>query len=582
MVMTNSDDGGASLVRLFIVSAVALALPYTGNAMAQTAADLVLREAQRIEDRENQRQTEREERFRTDQITPPSGLEAAPVEIGTDDNGQCVTVKEVIVKGLTLYPQTKFATSTGRLVGDCIGIKQIDDALRDITNHYISDGYVTSRAVVSPQELKTGKLEILVVEGELSAIQSNDDGYSDLALHMAFVGQAGQKLNLRGIEQGVDQLSRINSYEPSIDIEPGVDPGTSKLLVMRKRLGRSWRPTISIDDDGSAATGRYQATAGLDLDNIAGIADYWSLYYTRDLQRDPAIGNVSIGGFVSVPYGWWTLSLSGGQFRYSSILAGNDQSFSNTGESWNASVSLDNMLYRDADSKVSVNWSLALLDTENSIQGIRLSSSSYRQVTGSVNLRWQQRLENSLLGLDLGMARGISILGANSADTGPGGASIKARRVTAAITYQTKTSAWGKPLDYSVLLRGQAALDPVFSNGRFGLGGSSTVRGFRDDGISGRYGLFLRQQVGFPLTALLVKQDDLKSVFSGFVGYDAGAIIPHNGDRFERGQLHASTVGIRMASRFVQAELSASAPFYAPKFIKRSPFEVATSIRLSF
>lgn len=582
MVMANSGGRGPSLVRFFVAFVLVLASPFTGSAWAQNAADPILREAQRIEDRENQRQADREERFRTDQIKPPSGVETAPVEIAAEDSGQCVAVNEVIVKGLTIYPQTEFAASTAKLVGDCIGIKQIDDALRDITNRYISDGYVTSRAVVSPQELKTGKLEIFIVEGELSAIQSKNDGYSDLALQMAFVGLAKKKLNLRAIEQGVDQLSRINSYEPTIDIEPGADPGTSNLLVMRKRLGRAWRPTISIDNDGSAATGRYQATAGLDLDNIAGLADYWSLYYTRDLKRDPAIGNVSIGGFVSVPYGWWTLSLSGGKFSYSSFLAGNDQSFANTGESWNASVSLDNMLYRDSDSKVSVNWSLALLDTENSIQGIRLASSSYRQVSGSINLRWQQRLENSLVGLDVGMARGIKILGANSANTGPGGASIKARRVTAAITYQTKTSAWGKSLDYSVLLRGQAALDPVFSNGRFGLGGSSTVRGFRDDGISGRYGVFLRQQIGFPLINLRLKQDALKSAFSGFVGYDAGAIIPHNGDRFERGQLHASTLGVRMASRFVQAELSASAPIYAPKFIKRSPFEVATSVRLTF
>lgn len=582
MVMAIFNGRGPTLVRFCVASALVLALLFTGNARAQNATDPVLREAQRIEDREYQRQLEREERFRTDQITPPSGIEVAPVETAAADDGQCVAVQEIVVKGLTLYPQSEFAASTGKLIGNCIGIKQIDDALRDITNRYISDGYVTSRAVVSPQELQNGKLEIFIVEGELSAIQSDDNGYADLALHMAFVGQDRKKLNLRGIEQGVDQLSRINSFETTIDIEPGADPGTSNLLVMRKRLGRSWRPILSIDNDGSASTGRYQATASLDLDNVAGLADYWSLYYTRDLKRDPAIGNVSIGGFVSVPYGWWTLSLTGGKFSYSSILAGNDQAFSNSGESWNASVSLDNMLYRDADSKVSVNWSLALLDTENSIQGIRLSSSSYRQVSGSVNLRWQQRLENSLIGLDLGMTRGIKILGANSADTGPAGASITARRLTASLTYQTKTSAWGKPLDYSILLRGQAALDPVFSNGRFGLGGSSTVRGFRDDGISGRYGLFLRQQVGFPIATLLAKQDNLKNVVSGFVGYDAGAIIPHNGDRFERGQLHASTLGVRMASRFVQAELSASTPFYAPKFIKRSPFEVATSVRLTF
>lgn len=145
MVMANSGGRGPSLVRFFVAFVLVLASPFTGIAWVQTAAaqsatDPILREAQRIEDRENQRQADREERFRTDQIKPPSGVETAPVEIEAEDNGQCVAVNDVMVKGLTIYPQTEFAASTGKLVGDCIGIKQIDDALRDITNRYISDG----------------------------------------------------------------------------------------------------------------------------------------------------------------------------------------------------------------------------------------------------------------------------------------------------------------------------------------------------------------------------------------------------------------------------------------------------------
>lgn len=573
---------GARSVRSAGYSCALILLLGTSAGHAQTTVDPFVRETQRIEDREIQRQTERQDRFRSDQSSPPSGTEIPDVETTESSDSQCVAIKKVNLKGLTLYPEKEFAETLGTLTGDCIRVSQIDDALRAITNRYISDGFVTSRAVVGPQDLGSGTLEIFLVEGALSSIRGTGDGYARTPLFLAFGGLRHENLNLRQIEQGVDQLARLSSFEPSIDIEPGEEPGTSNLLVMSKRIGRAWRPSVSFDNDGSAATGRYQITAGLDLDNAFGVADYWSFYYARDLKNDPAVGNVSVGGFVSVPYGWWTLTLSGGKFRYNSVLSGNDQSFASAGESWNASVSVDNMVYRNANTKFSLNWSLALQDTENSIQGIRLSSSSYRQVTGSVNLRLQRRLADALVGFDLGLARGIDILGANSANTGPGGATIEARRMTAALTYQSKLPAWKTALDYSVILRGQAALDPAFSSGRFSLGGSSTVRGFRDDGISGRYGFFLRQQIGLPLFALLRGHRDLYSSVSGFAGYDAGIIIPHNGDQFERGQLHASVIGLRLSNRFVQAELTASAPVYAPKFIQRRPAEIATSVRLTF
>ncbi len=551
-------------------------------AMAQTVPDPVAREAQRIEDRETQRQADREEQFRAEQATPPSGLEITTPDTETADNGQCVAIREVTVKGLTRYPPETFEEPLAALKGDCITIGAINDVLRTITNRYVGDGYVTSRAVVGPQNLASGLLEIIVVEGTLDDIRSSDDGYGNSTLGAAFANLKDKQLNLRALEQGVDQLSRLSSAEPGIDIEPGALPGTSNLLVTRKRLGRSWRPSLAIDNDGSAATGRFQATAGLDLDNPLGLADFWSAYYTRDLNNDPDIGTESLGGFVSVPYGWWTVTASAGKFTYTSVLNGNGQAFSNRGDSWNGSLTVDRMLLRDAKTKLSVSWALSMIDTENRIQGIRLLSSSYRQVNGAVSFRIQRRLPDAVLGFDLGFTRGLKILGAEAVDTGPGGATIKARRINASANYQTKTELLGVPLDYSLVLRGQAALDPVFSNGRFSLGGSSTVRGFRNDGISGRYGVFLRQQIGFPLAIVFGDNDGRRAAFSGYLGYDAGRIIPHNNDRFERGQLHAATLGLRLANRFIQGELSASAPLVSPDFVRRSDVEVAASLRLSF
>ena len=555
-------------------------------AFAQVVPPQINRDAQRLQEREQERLREREEQFRQSQTAPPQATPVAPeAELATDAGG-CAVVRSVEVKGMTRYAQNVFASDLAKLVGDCVSIKDINAALRTITNRYIGDGYVTSRAVIGPQDLKSGVLQIIVIEGQLDSISSESSpkarGYSKRELAVAFPGTKGRQLNLRDLEQGVDQLARLGGAEPDIDIAPAELPGSSNLIVRRKRADRSIRASYAANNDGSANTGRIQSTATLDIDSPLGIADFWSLYYSRDLENKSGRGSRGYGAFVSVPYGYTTLTLSGGRYSFDSILQGVDQAFANTGVSTNGSVTLDHLLFRDAKTKLSVSGGLALLDTVNRIQGIKLSTSSYRLVSGALNLRAQYRIGGGLATADLGYTRGLDILGANAVDTGPGGARLTFDKVELNLGYQTRIKAFGTPLSYSAVLRGAAAFDPVFPAERFSLGGSSTVRGFRDDGISGRSGIFTRQQIGFPLFSLFGdKAAGSQTGFSAILGYDAGAILPRNGDAFERGVLQSATAGLRIGNKRLQSELNVSAPISAPDTVRRRDFEFSASVRLT-
>ena len=558
-----------------------IALIFSTSAYGQAIPDPVNRDAERIQQREQERQRAREQEFRDAQSPPPSGAIAPVAPVETKDAGACVAIQTVNINGMERYARTVFDKELSSLIGDCIAVGDINNALRVITNRYVADGYVTSRAVVGPQDLNDGSLDITVFEGQVGDVISKPNGYGQGMLNMAFPGLKGKQLNLRDIEQGVDQLSRLAYAEPDIDIAPSDLPGASVIQVKQNNSGLRFRPGVLINNDGSQTTGRLQSTATLDLDSPFGRADYWSLYYSRDLQNDPFAGTRGFGGFVSIPYGYWTATFSGGHYKYKSVLSGNGQSFSNNGRSWNGSAALDRLLYRDAKTKIAVSVNLGLVDTENRIQGIRLSTSSYRQATVAIDWRVQRRVKEGLVSATVGFTRGLKILGANAVDTGPGGASIKFRKIDASISYQSRLAVFGVPLNYIGLLRGQTALDPIFPAQRFSLGGSSTVRGFRDDGISGRNGFFTRQQISFPLLNLFTKSKVATGV-SGFIGYDAGGIIATGPDRFERGFLHSSTIGLRTQNKYLQFEMGASTPLSAPSFIKRSKVEVAASLRVGF
>jgi hemolysin activation/secretion protein len=295
------------------------------------------------------------------------------------------------------------------------------------------------------------------------------------------------------------------------------------------------------------------------------------------------VGFESYGGFFSIPYGYWTLSLGGGRYEYSNVIEGNGQQFASDGVSWNASADLERLFFRDSDTKLSVSFGLRVNDTLNRIQGIRLSASSYRLVTGNVRFQVQQRVGPGLLQASAGLTRGFDILGANSADFGPGGPSLSFRKIAGDLRYFQPLEILGVKTRYSVQLRGQALIDPALPAQRFSLGGSGTIRGFRDDGISGRSGLFFRQQISSDVLEFPIGNPGSPLArIEAFTGYDAGGILPRGGDPFERGFIHSSIVGLSFNSPYFGASVLAAVPLSAPDFVQHKNIEFALSLRFGF
>ena len=53
-------------------------------------------------------------------------------------------------------------------IGQCLGVSQLNELLKVITDYYLGKGRVTSRAYLPQQDLSTGHLQVLVVEGKVS------------------------------------------------------------------------------------------------------------------------------------------------------------------------------------------------------------------------------------------------------------------------------------------------------------------------------------------------------------------------------------------------------------------------------
>lgn len=568
-----------------ICSAIMFGLFLTTPVHAQDTISNVQREIDRLQERERERLRESERQFEQSQIAPPTGAVDDVEENSAADGVPCQAVTRVEIIGMTLYDPQSFLEDTADLIGPCISANAVTELRRKITNTYVRDGYITSQAFVSAKPSAPDVLTIQVIEGTVGAIVSvgrTGRPYTLGETTLAFPGITGKPLNLRDLEQGVDQLARMASADPTIDIAPGETPGASTIRLQRNRVASWFRPAASINNDGLALTGRRLVTATLDVDSPLGIADVWSLYYLTDVEGAPFQGIEAFGGFLSVPYGATTLIVSANRYRSRSVLRNVELAFQNTNASISGSAGVTHLVFRDRATKLSLAGTLSIYDTVSRIQSIRLSTNSYRVVSAEVAIKAQRRIGQGLMFGEVAFSQGFDILGADAADTGPGSDGIRASRITGNLVYQAPFDLYGVRARYLGSVRGQVGLNTVLPVDRLSIGGSSTVRGFRDDGISGRTGLVLRQQVTFDLGRTFVEPATGDATqLSLFLGHDQGTIAPRRGDPFERGYMQSAVAGFRVQNRRLVAEISVAAPLSAPITVQKKSLETSASVRIT-
>ncbi|WP_275428219.1 POTRA domain-containing protein, partial [Enterobacter hormaechei] len=71
-------------------------------------------------------------------------------------------------------------------------------------------------------------------------------------------GLVGDVLNLRDIEQGMEQLNRLPSQQVVIDIQPGEQPGFSNVVLLRGARRAPVSFSFGADNSGQRSTGTGQ------------------------------------------------------------------------------------------------------------------------------------------------------------------------------------------------------------------------------------------------------------------------------------------------------------------------------------
>jgi hemolysin activation/secretion protein len=522
---------------------------------------------QQIQQQQIQREREQreldEQRRRT-----PSGQELKPrPPAPAPEGGACSNVTEIVLEGATRLENAEQARLAAPYLGRCLTLADVNRLIGDVTNRYVELGYVTTRVYIPQQDLGGGRLQLRIVEGRTQSLRIEPPGSASAA--SAFPGLEGEILNLRDLEQGIDQVNRLQSNAAKIDIQPGGEPGMSDVVV-RNEPRKRWLAALGLDNSGTPSTGRWLYSAAVGFDDALGLNDYFNLALRHSNELGPPQFSDSASVYFAVPYGYWTVSASASDFRYASVVQGSVSAFDTTGTSSVQTLRADRVVYRDQAVKWGFSGGLAAKRTRNFIAGTQIDASSSELAVADLATNLSVITRAAMFSFDLGVAEGLDTLGATHDDAArPAGApQAQFVKYTYGASLYAPFALDGKQWSWRSAITGQYSTDALYGVEQIAIGSLYTVRGFRATNLPGRSGYYARNDLGVQLP------------YDGFqlrpyVGYDFGHVE-------SLGSLRGWVAGLDISLSGAALQLAYAAPVSVPDGINKENGWLYARLALTF
>jgi hemolysin activation/secretion protein len=314
-----------------------------------------------------------------------------------------------------------------------------------------------------------------------------------------FVGPA-DVLDLRDLEQTLENLQRTPGAQASVQIAPAALEGHSDLIV-DYRLDRPLRAQLSLDDAGNRETGQWQANATLSWSSPLGLADLLYVSQGKDVGGRAAgpRGSSQQVLHYSLPLGRWLVAVTASEYSHHQTLPGPQVSNRYQGKASHTELKLARVVRRAMDSKTSLHVKAFQRRSRNFINDAEVHPQRRRVGGWEAGMDHTHYLGRSTLLASMNHRRGTGAFGSQRAVEERFGEGTSRMRVTQASVSLNVPWRWGDHgFRYEGQLRAQWDHTALLSQDRICIGGRYSVRGF--DGVQalcGERGQVLRQELAW-------------------------------------------------------------------------------------
>ena len=562
--------------RFLIGRAAALLLVLPAAALAQSTPGQSAAAANAEQEQRLRQQQEAREREQALQAPAVRAQQVEPVEFPTlPSETPCFRIERFVLeaspelpeamraKGASSLPQDPFAFARAWLdhySGQCVGKQGVELLSKGVSQAVLSRGYVTTRVLVPQQDLSSGTLRFALIPGTIGQLRFTDPDVRG-TWKSAFPARSGDLLNLRDLEQGLEQMKRVASQDVDMQIEPTQTPGVSDVVISVKR-GKPWSLVASVDNSGTRATGKVQGNVSLSIDNPTGLNDLFNVGYTKDLDySNDGHGTRGWNAFYSVPWGYWTGTLSAYASDYFQQIAGANQTFVSAGKSETIDLKLQRVIERSQNDVLGVQFRLSRRFGKSFIEDTEIPQQRRNNTLAEVGLTDRHYFGAAQLDANLAYRQGIGALGAQDDTLADGGGPtwryhMAVADANLAVPFKVASQA----LRYVTTFRGQFTRDHLYSLDAMTIGSRYTVRGFDGESLlAGDYGFYWRNELQAPIG---------NTGLSLYGGVDYGHVYGPSTAGLVGRQLAGGVIGLRggWATRFgsLSYDLFAGTPIYKP------------------
>jgi hemolysin activation/secretion protein len=445
--------------------------------------------------------------------------------------------------------------------GKRIGAQGVNVLTKMLTKKIHDRGFITTSVSVSEQNMQTGKLVFTVTPGYVEDIRFAKPTTFG-TWRTAFPNRPGNILNVRDLEQGLEQMRRVPKQQVDMKLKPGSDSNHS-IVVLDVKRQRMWGAGLSIDDSGLENTGRLQVSGNISLYNPTGMNDILSYSYSKDGEHQDSLhGTKDNSFFYSLPLGKYTFNASryyNESYQQVPALV----PFESRGKTTTWQAGLQRVLYRDSTRKTQGYFKIIKRRKENYIDGEEVRVQRLNTAAYQIGLMERCYIGRGVIDAMVYYQKGMPWLNAEPgfSDNTEGFMNTRYALWGMNFYYETPFQLGNWQPSYSLTFRGQYTKDMLYMADQFSIGGRYTVRGFNGENtLSAENGYILRNEIRFPLKHLNMEP---------YIGIDYGRVWGPSDGYLLGNSLAGAVLGIRGKGLLqVNYDVFIGTPIYKPEGFK--------------
>ncbi|OCQ89609.1 hemolysin activation/secretion protein [Oscillatoriales cyanobacterium USR001] len=452
------------------------------------------------------------------QISPPAPI--IPQEV--PDTNDTFTVTGFEFDGNTVFSDEELAKVTKEFQGN-ITFAQLLQVASRVTEFYVKNGYTTSGAYIPAAQTLTGRVgtfKIQIVEGSLENINITglrrlNSNYVRSRIAIA----TSKPLNINRLQEALQLLQLDPLIERvSAELSAGTRPGTN-LLVVKIKEADSFQTKVSIDNSRNPSVGSFRRGVEITQANLLGMGDGLSVTYNN------TDGSNAVDASYTLPINPRNGTLS---FSYSTTKSNViEEPFDKLDIEANSrtyEVTLRQPIVRNATPKgtqeLAVGLTASRRESDTSLLGIDYPVSLGADAEGKTRIsairffqEWTQRRPQEVLAARSQFSLGVDAFNATVNDQGPDSRFFTWRGQMLWLRLLGSQNSDPR-ITPRLFIRSdvQLASTNLLPLEQFGLGGISSVRGYRQDALLTDNGVLISTELQWPIYSTPNRQNILQII----------------------------------------------------------------------